>query len=118
MRKVITAVSMWSGTAIAVVIATVSLILYLLVGVAIGFSVSYNMVANTVMSAISFLMLFIIQYSQIRDTKALHLKLDEVVYKMSLADNRLLDAECLTDDELEALALRYASIAETCRKRR
>lgn len=115
MGKIISAVSVWAGSINAVAIATLLIIIYILGGCCVGFSDTYNMIANTIMSAASFIMLFILQYSQLRDTKALHLKLDEVILKMTTADNKMLAAELLNDAELEELATHYGKIAEKCR---
>lgn len=110
--RIATNVTNWAGSTTAVALAAGSIGMFLVVGIFFSYSEGYQMVANTWMSAISYLMLFILQHAQARDTKALHMKIDELIMKVGPADNRLMAAEHLSDEELEALACRYQAEAE------
>jgi len=68
-----------------------------------GFSDTWQLVINTSTTIITFLMVFLIQNTQNRDTMALQLKLSELILATSDAENRLAEAEDLSDKELEAL---------------
>src|SRR5262249_34143447 len=81
------------------------------------FSDTWQLVINTGTTIVTFLMVFLIQHAQNRDVKALHLKLNELVAAVSRASNQLIDAEDLSDDEIDALATRYRELATRLRKR-
>lgn len=85
---------------------------YFLGGLYYGFSDTYQLVANTFMSAVSYILLFLIQHTQNRESKALHLKVDELIRTKRQADNYLIGIEELTEDQLMELSARYRVIAE------
>jgi low affinity Fe/Cu permease len=62
-------------------------------------------------------MVFLIQNTQNRDSKAIQLKLDELVHAVSHADNRLIDVENLTEEQMESLADRYKNLADHYHRR-
>lgn len=68
-----------------------------------GFSTTWQLVVNTVTTIVTFLMVFVLQHSQNRDSEALQAKLDDLIVAVSRADNRLVGAEKLSSHELEAL---------------
>lgn len=70
----------------------------------------WQLIANTVTNVLTFFVVFLIQNSQNRDSKALHLKMDEVIRSLREAHNELIDIENVTDNELKALAQRYERI--------
>ena len=74
--------------------------------------------ANTITNLVTFFVVFLIQNSQNRDSKALHLKVDEVIRSLHEAHNELIDIENVTDEELEALASRYERIRAEYDRRR
>ena len=76
-----------------------------------GFTQTWQLVINTGTTIITFLMVFLIQNTQNRDSRAVHLKLDELIRAMKTADNRLIRAENQADEELEALKEKYEAIA-------
>ena len=78
-----------------------------------GFSTTWQLVLNTGTTIITFLMVFLIQNTQNRDSIALHLKLDELIRAVELADNALIEAEDETEQELRRLKAEYRSIAES-----
>lgn len=75
------------------------------------FSDTWELVINTATTIITFLMVFLIQNTQNRDARAMHLKMDELIYSIHKADNKLLDIEELSPHELDALALKYKKLA-------
>ena len=68
-----------------------------------GYSNSWQLVANTVTNVVTFLLVFLIQYSQDRNTKATQLKLDEIVHALDGARNKMIRLEELPDDEIDRL---------------
>lgn len=87
-----------------VFILAVSIILvWMLTGPLFGFSDTWQLVINTSTTIVTFLMVFLIQNTQNRDAKALHLKLDELIRAMKGARNSLVDLEDLSEEELEQL---------------
>jgi low affinity Fe/Cu permease len=76
------------------------------------YSEDWQLVINTGTTIVTFLMVFLIQAAQNRDSKALHLKLDELILGVNQARNELIDIEKLTDEQLEALSERYHRVAE------
>ena len=97
-------VTKWAGSPIAFGIALIAVIVWAISGPAFGYSETWQLVINTGTTIITFLMVFLIQQSQNKDSEALHLKLDELLIAVSGADERLVDAERLDEDKLLALA--------------
>jgi low affinity Fe/Cu permease len=81
-----------------------------------GFSDSWQLVINTGTTIITFLMVFLIQHTQNRDTAAIQLKLDELIRAMKGAHNSLLDLEELKEEELERFKAQYEKLAKKARK--
>jgi low affinity Fe/Cu permease len=73
-----------------------------------GFSDTWELVINTMTTIVTFLMVFLIQNTQNRDAKALHLKLDELLCAVSDADDGMIDIESLDPDRLAELAQHYS----------
>jgi low affinity Fe/Cu permease len=109
--KIAVHVSRLAGHYLAFMVAVTVLIIWLLTGPVFGFSDTWQLVINTSTSVITFLMVFLIQNSQNRDMRAIHLKLDELIRSIDQADNDLIDAEENTDEELDRLQLAYAQLA-------
>lgn len=82
------------------------------------FSDTWQLVINTGTTIVTFLVVFLIQNTQNRDAKALHLKLDELIRSHTPANNDLIDIEKLSDEELQALDERYEQIRKECEARR
>ena len=76
------------------------------------FSTTWQLVINTGTTIITFLMVFLIQNTQNRDSLAVHLKLDEIIRAIDAADDRIIRAEDETDEELEELKIRYESLID------
>ena len=83
--------------------AVALVIMWALVGKHFNFSDTWQLVINTGTSIATFLIVFLIQNTQNRDARAMHLKLDEVIRAVQDADNRMMRIEALTDEELEVL---------------
>lgn len=79
-------------------------------GPVFAFSETWQLVINTGTTIITFLMVFLIQHTQNRDSMVIHVKLDEIIRALETADVRLMDAEEQTDEALEALRQRYESL--------
>src|SRR5688572_2941551 len=90
-----------TGSPWAFVIAFLIVIIWVVTGPIFKFSDTWQLVINTGTTIITFLMVFIIQQSQNRDTAALQLKLNELIASDKAASNRLVDIEDLTPEELE-----------------
>jgi low affinity Fe/Cu permease len=81
-----------------------------LTGPIFHYSDTWQLIINTGTSVLTFLVVFLIQNTQNRDAKAIHLKLDELIRSHSPAHNDMIDIENLSDEELEQLEKRYAAI--------
>jgi low affinity Fe/Cu permease len=88
------------------------LVLWAILGPVFHFSDTWKLVINTTTTIITFLIVFLIQNTQNRDTKALHLKLDELIRSIHGARNSMLNLEELSDDELENLQRQFKRISE------
>jgi len=80
-------------------------------GPVLGYSDSWQLVINTSTTIVTFLMVFLIQNTQNRDSEALHLKIDELLRALDAADTRLVDLEERSEQELEQLHKRYKDLA-------
>ena len=93
-------------------IAVAIILIWAALGPAFGFSDTWQLVINTGTTIVTFLMVFLIQNTQNRDTLALQIKLAEVIFVMRGARNGLATIEDLSDEELEKLHDQYRSHAE------
>jgi low affinity Fe/Cu permease len=111
------AISEWTGSATAFCLATGFVLLWGVTGPLFQFSDTWQLVINTVTGIVTFLMVFLIQNAQNRDSKAMQLKLDELLRCTEGAHTVLLDLEELNDKELKAICLKYQKIASEARHR-
>ena len=81
------------------------------------FSDTWQLVINTGTTIVTFLMVFLIQHTQNRDTEAIHVKLDELIRATKGARNALIDLEELEDEKLDAFRQKYRALANAARKR-
>jgi len=95
--------SMMLGSAWAFAGAVLVIVVWLLTGPTFHFSDTWQLIINTATTVITFLMVFLIQNTQNRDAKAMHLKLDEIIRALKGARNQLVDLEDLSDEELKKL---------------
>lgn len=105
------------GRPAAFALAMAFILLWLLTGPLFGFSDTWQLVINTSTTVITFLMVFLIQNAQNRDTRALQIKLDELIRVTEGAHSALLDLEELSDHDLHAFARRYQALAAESRRR-
>ena len=92
--------------------AALVIIVWLVTGPLFHFSDTWQLVINTGTTVVTFLMVFLIQRSQNKESLAVQLKLNEIVAAIQGASNRLIDIEALTEDELITLHAHYRSLVE------
>ncbi|MEY2557413.1 MAG: hypothetical protein QOE34_838 [Verrucomicrobiota bacterium] len=100
------------GTAWAFVCAIFIIIVWAMTGPTFHYSDTWQLIINTGTTIVTFLMVFLIQNTQNRDAKAVHLKLDELIRALGPARNRLVDLEKLSDDELKKLENEFEKLRE------
>lgn len=101
-----------TGSPAAFLVAVVMILAWGITGPIFGYSDTWQLVINTSTTIITFLMVFLIQQSQNKDTIALQLKLNELIACNDKASNRLIDIEDLTDEELQVLKKFYIKLAD------
>jgi low affinity Fe/Cu permease len=111
-RKFASKTSEIVGSAWAFIIAVVLILVWLISGPIFGFSNTWQLVANTVTTLITTLMVFLIQNTQNRDAKAIHLKLDELLRAVGDARTGMVDLEDMTDEELKRLQEEFKRLRE------
>jgi len=105
-------VSHITGRPIAFIVAVAAILIWGFTGPPFGFSDTWQLVINTATTIITFLMVFVIQNTQNRDTIAMQIKRDELIHVTRRASNTLLNLEELDDRELEALRQDYERLAQ------
>ncbi|MGA9604918.1 MAG: low affinity iron permease family protein [Methyloceanibacter sp.] len=105
-------VSHVTGRPIAFILAVGAIVVWGCLGPVFGYSDTWQLVINTATTIITFLMVFVIQNTQNRDTSSLHIKLDELILVTQKASNRLLDLDDLDDVELEKMKKEYGRLAQ------
>jgi len=108
--------SRYAGRPSTFSLAVLVIIVWLVTGPLFGFSDTWQLIINTGTTIVTFLMVFLIQNSQNRDTEAIQIKLDELIRATQGAHNALLDLEELNEEELDAFRSRYEAMAEAARK--
>ena len=106
-RQLARAVSNLVGTPGAFAVALMGVLLWLVSGPFFHYSDTWQLVINTATTIITFLVVFMIQNTQNRDSKAIHLKLDELLRAVEAARTRLVDLEDLPDEELARLETEF-----------
>lgn len=107
-----------TGSPIAFIVALIIVIVWAVTGPIFKFSDTWQLVINTGTTIITFLMVFVIQQSQNKDTIALHLKLNELIAATETASNRLIDSEDLTEDELATIKKYYVKLSNLSEKKK
>ena len=105
------------GSVTALVLSVVVVLVWAVTGPIFHFSDTWQLVINTGTTIVTFLMVFLIQNTQNRDAKAIHLKLDELIRALGRARNRLLDLEDMTDDELRHLEEEFKHLCDRASSR-
>jgi low affinity Fe/Cu permease len=110
------ATAAWSGKPAAFLTAVAVVLVWGISGPIFHYSDTWQLVINTGTSLVTFLMVFLIQSSQNRDTEALQIKLDELIRAFKPADNSLLNLEDLEEGDLDILRDEYRALAEKARR--
>ena len=106
-----------SGRPVAFAMALGLIVVWMFAGPVFRFTDTWQLVMNTVSSIVTFLMVFVIQSTQNRQTDALQIKLDELIRATQGAHNALLDLEELEEEQLERYRKRYCDLASAARRR-
>jgi low affinity Fe/Cu permease len=117
-ERISRACSLFAGSTAAFIIALFFIIAWLISGPLFDFSDTWQLVVNTSTTIITFLMVFLIQRAQNKDSRAVHLKLNELIAAQKGPSNRLVDIEELSEDELELLHQYYKRLSQMAAKER
>jgi low affinity Fe/Cu permease len=101
-----------TGSSAAFIIAVCTIVVWLITGPIFGYSDTWQLIINTGTTIITFLMVFLIQKSQNKDSKAIHLKLNELLASHQGASNRMVNIEDLTEEELDQLNKFYIRLSK------
>ena len=110
------ACSRFSGRPIVFTLAVITIMVWIITGPMFNYSDTWQLVINTATTIITFLMVFLIQSTQNRDTEAIQIKLDELIRATKGAHNALLDLEELEEIQLDAFRAKYEALAEQARE--
>jgi low affinity Fe/Cu permease len=111
-EKASTKITNWTGSPVAFGVAFLIVIIWILSGPIFNYSDTWQLVINTGTTIITFLMVFLIQKSQNKDSKAIQLKLNELIAASRHASNRMVDIEDLTESELDVLHKYYQKLSD------
>lgn len=111
-RKLAVRISSVIGSAWSFVLALSVIIVWAVTGPIFQFSDTWQLVINTSTTIITFLVVFLVQNTQNRDAKAIHLKLDELIRAVGTARNRLVDLEEMSDEELDKLHQEFEKVRD------
>ena len=104
--------SQLAGRPVTFLLAVLVIVVWAAAGPLFHYSDTWQLVINTSTTIITFLMVFLIQNTQNRDSEAMHLKVDELIRAVAEADNSMLDLEELEDEALASIHARYTAMAE------
>jgi low affinity Fe/Cu permease len=105
----------WTGTDAAFAVAVAVVIVWATLGPVFHFSDTWQLTINTGTTIVTFLMVFLIQRNQNKESLAIHLKLNEIVAALHGASNRLIEAEGFSEKDLETLQKHYRELAQLAR---
>jgi low affinity Fe/Cu permease len=111
-RRFAACVSSAVGSPWAFLVAALTVVVWATVGPHYHYSDTWQLIINTGTTIITFLMVFLIQNSQNRDARAIHLKLDELIRAVNGARNRLVDLEEMSDEELDDLQQQFKRLQQ------
>ncbi len=103
------------GRPVVFALAVIVILIWVVTGPLFDFSDTWQLVINTATTIITFLMVFVIQNTQNRDTQAIHVKLDELIRATKGAHNILLDLEELEEENLQEFKVKYEALATAAR---
>ena len=103
-------VARWVGSPWMFLAAVVGIVVWAALGFLVGFSDTWQLVVNTATTIVTFLVVFLIQNTQNRDSRAIHLKLDEIIRSIRRAHNEMIDIEHLSDEDLDQMSKHYERI--------
>ena len=106
----------WTGTSGAFALAILIIIVWAVTGPIFDFDNTWQLVINTGTTIVTFLMVFLIQRAQNKDSQAVHLKLNELVAAVRGASNRLINVEDLSEDEVKLLHKHFCTLVELSKK--
>jgi len=115
-ERLATAASRFTGSSAAFLLAMALVLTWVVTGPAFGYSNTWQLVINTGTTIATFLMVFLIQRSQNKESLALQLKLNEIVAALEGASNRLVSVEELSEKELSVLQAHYATLADMAKR--
>lgn len=110
-RSVAQTAAEWMASPAMFLAAIAVIVVWLALGPMYGYSDTWQLVVNTGTSVITFLMVFLLQNTQSRDTRAIQLKLDELLRSIKSARNELVRLEDLSDEDLEKLKTEFSKLA-------
>jgi low affinity Fe/Cu permease len=110
-----TAVTHWTGSTVGFIVAVLIIVVWAVTGPIFHWSDTWQLVINTGTTIVTFLMVFLIQRSQNKDSLAIQLKLNELVAAMAGASNRLISVEDLSEQDLHVLHIHFQRLAEMAR---
>jgi len=106
----------FTGSTPALMIALGTILIWIITGPLFHYSDTWQLVINTGTTIVTFIMVFLIQRAQNKDSKALHMKLNELIASLKGPSNRLVNVEDIPEDELEILHKFYRKLAEMSSK--
>ena len=106
----------WAGSSWALALAGATILVWATTGPFYGYSDTWQLVINTSTTIVTFLMVFLIQRSQNKDSHAVHLKLNELVAAMRGASNRLINVEDLSEEEVKLLHEHFCTLVQLAKK--
>ena len=115
-EKFANAATKFTGSSIAFIAATAIVILWALTGPVFHYSETWQLVINTGTTIVTFLMVFLIQNTQNRDARSMHLQLDELIESIKGASNAYLDLDEMSDDELDKLRQHFRHMHDKVEK--
>lgn len=110
-------VALLAGKPATFMLAVIIIVVWGVTGPIFHYSDTWQLVINTGTTIVTFLMVFLIQNTQNRDSEALHIKLDELIKGLQSTNNAMLDLEELDEEQLEEIRQRYVALAEQARRR-
>jgi low affinity Fe/Cu permease len=116
LERMSTQITRWTGSTAAFALACAVILGWTVTGPIFGYSDTWQLVINTGTTIVTFLMVFLIQRAQNKDSMAIQLKLNELVAAIEGASNRLIDVEDLSEEELAALHRFYAQLVAMAKK--